>query len=156
MIKLLVLALSYALVAAAGFAAGVYFLPTLVEPAPPPAAEIEAVEAAARFTGTFRRDLPDSDFLHWGEGQVAVGTTAIAMRGELAPGPDYKLYLSPEAVTTARDFEAVKSRARSLGDVRAFHGFVVAVPPDVDLERYNTVVIWCETFRKLITAAAYR
>lgn len=156
MVRVFLLALSYVAVAAIGFMAGIYLLPTMIEPAPPEAAALQAAESAALFTAEVRREHPGSDFLHWGEGRFAIGKTSIAMRGELAPGPDYKLYLSRQPVANAAEFEAVKSNALRVGDVRAFHGFVMAVPPAVDVEQYSTVVIWCETFRKFITAATYR
>jgi hypothetical protein len=156
MIRPVLLTVSHIFVAFAAFMAGVYALPILVEPPPPSIVELEKLAEGAHFRAAFRRDLPGSDWLHWGEGTVTVGSAAIAMHGELAPGPDYKLYLSPDPVATAAEFEAVKARAVRLGDVRSFHGFVVAVPPSVDVERYNSVVIWCETFAKFITAAQYR
>ena len=154
--RIVSLTLSHALVAGVAFAAGVYWLPIVIEPEPPAAAELQSLEAGAVFAGRFRRDLPGSDFLHWGEGIVAVGARSVSLRGELAPGPDYKLYLSPEFVTTAAEFRAVKSRAVRLGDVRTFHGFVVAAPPSVEVGRYNSVVVWCETLGQFITAAQYR
>lgn len=156
LLLLLLLSLSHIAVAAIGFMAGIYLLPTIIEPAPPEAAALHAAESAALFSAEVRRDHPGSDFLHWGEGRFAVGKAAIAMRGELAPGPDYKLYLSRRPVGNAAEFEAVKAHALRLGDVRAFHGFIMDVPPHADVEQYNTVVIWCETFRKFITAATYR
>jgi hypothetical protein len=156
MLKPLLLTISHVFLAAVGFMAGVYALPIIVEPPTPPTVELQMHADGARFTGTFRRNLPGSDFLHWGEGTLAVGPAAVSMRGELTPGPDYKLYLSPEPVATAAEFQAVKARAVALGDVRSFHGFVIAVPPSVDVARYDTAVIWCETFAKFITAAQYR
>ena len=43
-----------------------------------------------------------------------------------------------------------------VGDVKTFKNFVVAVPESVDPARYNTVIVWCETFSQFITAARYR
>ena len=48
------------------------------------------MSAQAEYTGEFRKDLADSDALHWGEGTVSVGDRFISFMGELAPGPDYK------------------------------------------------------------------
>src|SRR5690606_34668058 len=124
---------------------GVYLLPVLVAPQAPSSSEVSAVSSAALYTGEFRRDLKDSDFLHWGEGKVSVGPTSIALAGKLAPGPDYKLYLSPEFVETEADFERLKSRMVRVGDVRTFENFVVPVPEGVDVSRYNTVIVWCES-----------
>ena len=37
-----------------------------------------------------------------------------------------------------------------VGDVKTFKNFLVSVPAAVDPTRYNTVVIWCETFGQFI------
>ncbi len=63
---------SHAAALAIGFALGVYFLPVLTAPAAPAPAALAAAAADARFTGTFNRDRPGSDFLHWGEGTVSL------------------------------------------------------------------------------------
>ncbi|MDP3288458.1 MAG: hypothetical protein Q8M64_09130, partial [Methyloversatilis sp.] len=89
---------SHAAVLGIGFALGIYALPILTAPTPPTAAEAASAAVGAMFTGEFRRDLKDSDLLHWGEGTVSIGRERIALTGRLAPGPDYKLYLSPEFV----------------------------------------------------------
>jgi hypothetical protein len=80
----------------------------------------------------------------------------IALAGELAPGPDYKLYLSPEFVETEADFKRLKASMARVGDVKTFKNFLVAVPEDVDPAGYNTVIVWCERFSQFITAAKYR
>ena len=154
--KKLLLLVSHLLAIAIGFALGVYFLPILTAPAAPSAAEVAAQTSQAAFSGQFRRDLKDSDALHWGEGALSVSRTSIGLLGEIAPGPDYKLYLSPEFVETEADFHRLKSRMVRVGDVKTFKNFVVAVPESVDPARYNTVVIWCESFSQFITAAKYR
>ncbi|MGD9833820.1 MAG: DM13 domain-containing protein, partial [Piscinibacter sp.] len=102
------------------------------------------------------RDLEDSDALHWGEGVVSVGARSIGLVGELAPGPDYKLYLSPEFVETEAEFMRLKASMVRVGDVKTFKNFLVAVPESVDIAQYNTVIIWCEAFGQFITAAQYR
>jgi len=152
----LVLLGSHLLALAAGFALGVYALPILIAPAAPAAADLAAQSSSAGFTGTFRRDLKDSDALHWGEGVVSVAATSIALTGKLAPGPDYKLYLSPEFLETEADFKRLKPRMVRVADVKTFENFLVAVPPGVDVARFNTVVIWCETFSQFISAAKYQ
>ena len=154
--KALILAVTHLAVAAAGFAAGIYALPILIAPASPTAAEVGAVAKEQSFTGTFRRDLKGSDAFHWGEGTVSVGPRAIALAGRLAPGPDYKVYLSPEYVDTREDFKRIKSSAVRVGDVKTFENFVVKVPEGIDPARYKAVIVWCETFSMFITAAQYR
>lgn len=150
------LAVSHVLVAAAGFALGIYMLPILTAPAAPTAAEVAPQAGQTMFTGQFRRDLKDSDFLHWGEGTVSIGPRAVAFMGRLAPGPDYKLYLSPEFVETEADFMRLKARMVRVGDVRTFENFIVPIPESVDPARYAAVIVWCESFGQFITAARYR
>jgi hypothetical protein len=154
--KNLLLVLSHGLVLGLGFALGIYLLPILTAPKAPAAAEIAALADQAGYRGQFRRDLKDSDLLHWGEGTVSVGARSIALMGRLAPGPDYKLYLSPEFVETEADFQRLKPRMLRVGDVRTFENFLVPVPEGVDVARYNSVIVWCEAFSQFITAAKYR
>jgi hypothetical protein len=154
--KALLLLISHGLVAAIGFAAGIYVLPILIAPPPPSSTELGAAAANASFSGEFRRDLRGSDALHWGEGTVSLGNGAVSFMGELAPGPDYKLYLSPEFVETEQDFLRIKAQMARVGDVKTFENFVVAVPGGIDPSRYNTVIVWCESFGQFITAARYQ
>ncbi|WDE09292.1 DM13 domain-containing protein [Thalassomonas viridans] len=143
-------------VGAIGFAAGIYFLPIITAPASPTGAEISALSAKAQYSAEFKRDLKDSDALHWGEGQLTVGSEFITLMGELAPGPDYRLYLSSTFVETEADFNRLKPAMVQVGDVKTFENFVVKVSPDIDPSQYNTVVVWCETFGEFITSAKYR
>lgn len=155
--KIVLLVASHVFTLAAGFALGVYFLPVLIAPAAPSATEIMAAHAGERsFQGTFRRNLKDSDALHWGEGTVVVSAKSIGLAGELAPGPDYKLYLSPEFVETEADFKRLKPSMARVGDVKTFKNFLVPVPASIDPARYNTVIVWCERFEQFITAAKYK
>lgn len=152
----LLLAASHLAALAAGFALGVYMLPILIAPQAPTMQAVREEAAGALYTGTFRRDLKDSDTLHWGEGKVSVTAKAVALEGELAPGPDYKLYLSPEFVETEADFNRLKPAMTRVGDVKTFKNFLVPLPPGADPSRYTTVVVWCETFGQFISAAKYR
>jgi hypothetical protein len=154
--KRLLLVCTHLACLAVGFALGVYFLPILIAPTAPTASEVAAKGAGAAFTAEFRRDLKDSDSFHWGEGKVSVGARAITLQGNLAPGPDYKLYLSPEFVETEADFVRLKPGMARVGDVRTFENFVVEVPEGVDVARYTTVIVWCESFGQFITAGKYR
>lgn len=150
------LSASHLLVLALGFGLGVYFLPVLTAPDAPGATEVAAQAQGAQWTAQFRRDLKDSDALHWGEGTVSVGARSIGLAGRLAPGPDYKLYLSPEFVETEADFLRLKASMARVGDVRTFDNFLVPVPEHIDVARYTAVIVWCESFGQFITAARYR
>lgn len=139
-----------------GFGLGVYLLPILTAPDGPAAEVLQQAERTAVFQGDFRRDLADSDALHWGEGRVLVGPDQVVLHGRLAPGPDYKLYLSPTFVETEADFKRLKSTMLRVGDIKTFENFAVALPPGTDLSAFTSVVVWCETFNEFITAARYR
>lgn len=154
--KRAVLVGSHLLVLVIGFALGIYALPILVAPSALSPKDIEALMGPAQWTAQFRRDLEDSDALHWGEGRVSVGPRSISLLGKLAPGPDYKLYLSPEFVETEADFQRLKPQMVRVGDVKTFENFLVPVPQGVDPSRFNTVIVWCEAFGQFITAARYR
>ena len=154
--RILIGLITHAAAAAIGFAAGIYVLPILLAPETPDADALRAAAADAAFSGTFARDLAGSDFLHWGEGTVSVGAARIVHEGALAPGPDYKLYLTPEFVEDEAGFEAIRDGALRVGDVETFDGFVVDLPDGADPAAYTTVVVWCESFGEFITAARYR
>ncbi len=154
--RILTLLVTHTLALAVGVAGGIYLLPILIAPQAPSAADVATQARGALFTAQFRRDLADSDLLHWGEGEVSVGERMITLQGRLAPGPDYKLYLSPEFVETEADFNRLKSRMVRVGDVRTFENFVVPVPPGVDPAQFSAVIVWCESFGQFITAARYR
>jgi hypothetical protein len=147
---------SHLLALGLGFALGVYLLPILVAPTAPSQADIDSLMGPSLWKAEFRRNLKDSDALHWGEGVVSVGPRSISLVGKLAPGPDYKLYLSPEFVETEADFMRLKGRMVRVGDVRTFENFLVPVPDGVDPARYTTVIVWCESFSQFSTAARYR
>ncbi|MFB3240316.1 DM13 domain-containing protein [Aeromonas salmonicida] len=147
---------THLLVAAAGFATGIYTLPILIAPPAPSSEAVAASQQQASFSGTFHRDLKDSDRLHWGEGKVSIGPDAVSLMGQLAPGPDYQLYLSLEFVETEADFSRLKSQMVHVGPVKTFDSFIVPLPASIDPARYTSVIVWCETFGQFITAARYR
>ena len=139
-----------------GFVLGIYLLPILIAPEGPAEQDVRSVADSSQFTAEFRRDLEDSDALHWGEGTLYVGPDSIALEGRLAPGPDYRLYLSPEFVETEADFEALKSQMVEVGPVRTFDNFMVSVPDSIDPSAFRAAIVWCESFGQFITAAQYR
>ena len=152
----LVLLATHVAMLAVGFVIGIYALPILTAPEGPSEAAIEATAGAALFKGRFDRGLKGSDFVHWGEGEVRVLADKIAHEGRLSPGPDYKLYLAPQFVDTKEGFLKIKAEAKRIGDVKTFDGFLLEVPPGVDVAAYTTVVVWCEAFSQFISAARYR
>ena len=79
--KPLLLIASHLIALAAGFALGVYVLPILIAPPAPTLQQIQSGLPAPQWTATFRRDLKDSDALHWGEGAVSISPQAVSLVG---------------------------------------------------------------------------
>lgn len=156
MFRLIVFLISHGLAMAAGFALGIYLLPILTAPTAPSDAEIASASSQAVFTARFEKDLPGSDFLHWGNGKVSISTRRISFSGELAPGPDYKLYLTPELALDEASFLALKQRSAYVGDVKTFDNFILDMPQHVNPADYRALIVWCESFGQFITAAEYR
>ncbi|RZJ24184.1 MAG: hypothetical protein EOO54_10195, partial [Haliea sp.] len=123
--KILLLAVTHLLVLCMGVALGIYLLPILAAPPAPTAQEVRTAAAGGSYSTAFRRDLKGSDALHWGEGTVSVGPAAVSFMGRLAPGPAYRLYLSPGVVETEADFLRVKAQSLAVGDVKTFDNFIV-------------------------------
>ena len=155
--KFILLSVSHSAFLALGFALGVYFLPVLIAPDSPTAEVIEQAAKDARYKTTFEEKRGDSDSFHWAEGEVFVSTKQIIFKGKMAPGPDYQLYLSPKYIETEDEFLAeVKAQSVRVDVIKSFDGFIINVPQGIDIERYNTVVIWCEQFKEYISSAQYR
>ncbi|WP_137718398.1 DM13 domain-containing protein [Methylobacillus flagellatus] len=139
-----------------GFALGIYLLPILTAPDSPATTSLVQVQNTALYTATLRRDLRGSDPLHWGEGTLYVKDDTIALMGKLAPGPDYRLYLSPRFVDDRAGFLRHKADMVQIGHIRTFNDFLVDVPQGIDVSAFNTVIVWCESFGQFITAAQYQ
>ena len=91
--------------------------------------------------------------LHWGDGIVMMNANKIWLYGTISPGPDCRLYLVPEFVDNGAAFLAIKAESRQIGAVKAFENFALDLPPAIDLDKYDVVVIWCEAFKQFITSA---
>lgn len=143
--------------ALAGFALGVYYLPILLEEEGI-SDEMAAMAAAeADRSGMFRRDLEGSDSLHWGQGKIILSTKNgqqfFTLQGQVSPGPDYKLYLTPTLVKTGQGFMAIKSQSVRVADIKSFTNFQVPVPSSIQTGDYQAVAVWCERFEQFITSA---
>ena len=142
-----------------GFGLGVYFLPILTAETILTAekgldtAAIEALSQSALRQGTFIRDLPGSDGLHWGDGVIMANADQIWLDGEISPGPDYRLYLIPKYVETAAEFLQIKADSTQIGPIKAFENFALDIPADVEVRNFLAALIWCEAFGQFITAA---
>lgn len=152
----IMLVATHCVIGVAGFGLGIYALPILTAPPAPSQSQVQELATQAQYSAVFRKDLKDSDALHWGEGTVHLSPTTITLMGKLAPGPDYKLYLASEFVETEADFNRLKSQMVQVDDVKTFNNFVVNLPAGIELEKFNSVIIWCESFGEFITSAQYR
>jgi hypothetical protein len=151
--------LSFIAGAVAGTAFGValgFFAFPYVFPPPPAAEQLSEVDrrGAVLAEGTFIHANP-SDPIHYGKGTATVRRDNVFLGEdfEVGPGPKFHVYLVPKA--TIRSSSDLKNEMFvDLGRLRAFKGSQrYAVPPGVDLAKYQSVIIWCEQFSVLISPA---
>jgi len=143
---------------AGGFALGVFVYPYIF------LADIVATEKVddkpARkivATGTFIHANP-GDPIHYGKGKVTAYQDLVHLEGdfEVGPGPKFHVYLVPEKSVVAST-NVSRTMFVDLGRLKAFKGSQnYPVPAGADLNRYGSVVIWCEQFGVLISPAALK
>ena len=156
MFKFIRFLVTHGIAFAIGLALGIYLLPILIAPDAPSRAQVDASAQQALFSADFHRKLAGSDFLHWGEGRVAISATQISFMGSLAPGPDYQLYLTPTLAQTEEEFLMIKGESAKIGPVKTFRNFILDIPPNFNPADYRGLIVWCETFGEFITAGRYR
>jgi hypothetical protein len=138
----------------AGFAGGIFVFPYLFPP--PPVNEVVDSKISSEIvaTGTFIHANP-SDPVHYGRGRVSIYPKLLHLESdfEVGPGPKYHVYLVPEA-SISNETRVQDAMYVDLGRLKAFSGGQnYAIPDGVDLEKYRSVVIWCEQFNVLISPA---
>ena len=96
------------------------------------------------------------DAIHYARGTAIVGIGndgKKVLRFEnftSAQGPDLKVYLGKNA-----DGSQVKESGVNLGSLPATDGsYNIALPDDLDLSQYKSVVIWCEAFSVTFSVAS--
>ena len=139
-----------------GLGLGIYLLPILTAPKSVDIDKIIKLEKNALYKTLFVKDLKGSDLFHWGEAKVTVSKNEIIVNGSIAPGPDYKLYLTKEFVEQEEEFLFIRDKSKYIAEVKTFKNFVITIPENIDINDYNTIVIWCESFSEFITAAKYK
>ena len=138
-----------------GFAAGIFFFPYLFPP--PTAAEVltqSDLASPVMARGTFIHADP-SDPVHWGKGSVSVRRDSVFLEEnfEVGPGPKYHFYLVPKA-EFRRSGDLKDQMFVDLGRLRSFKGSQrYAIPADIDISKYASLIIWCEAFSVLISPA---
>ena len=156
MFRFLRFLLTHGIALALGFVLGIYLLPILIAPEAPSNSEVTASSQQAIFSGEFRKDLPGSDFLHWGDGNFSISRNQVSFMGSLAPGPDYQLYMTRELAVTEQEFLLIKEQSAKIGAVMTFDNFILNLPENINPADFKAIIIWCETFGEFITAASYQ
>jgi len=59
-------------------------------------------------------------------------------------------------VANKASFAGIKPRSVQVGEVKSFNGFILDIPPQIEIDAYTSLLIWCEAFSQFITAARYR
>ena len=83
---------------------------------------------------------------------IRVILNVISFKGEVEPGPDYKIYLTVDKSS----FLEMKKEAVLIGELKNFGNFRKSIPDSVNVNEFTTVQIWCERFSKFIGSAEYR
>ena len=141
---------------AAGFALGIFIYPYVF------LADIVATDKVENpgsrkvvAGGAFIHANP-GDPIHYGKGKVTAyqGLVHLESDFEVGPGPKFHVYLVPEK-SVLPSTNVARTMFVDLGRLKAFKGSQnYPVPAGVDLEKYGSVVIWCEQFGMLISPAA--
>jgi hypothetical protein len=144
--------------AAGGFALGIFVYPYIFlsdivakEKVENPASR----KVVAR--GTFIHANP-ADPIHHGKGKVTVYQDLVHLESdfEVGPGPKFHVYLVPEP-NVVPSTNVARTMFVDLGRLKAFKGSQnYPVPPGTTLDKYPSVVIWCEQFGVLISPAALK
>lgn len=139
----------------AGTGLGIYLLPILTAQENASLNEINDVKKLAKYKGEFNRNQKGSDVFHWAEGELYVTDSEIAFRGQVAPGPDYKIYLTKAQAVDKNSFLEMKKEAVLIGELKNFGNFRKSIPDSVNVNEFTTVQIWCERVSKFIGSAVY-
>ncbi|WP_423062746.1 DM13 domain-containing protein [Candidiatus Paracoxiella cheracis] len=138
-----------------GVALTVIFYPFLF---PPPQVNEQIVNMASKMI-VAKGSFIGFDRVHYGKGNVTIYKDGskyevfLNKNFEVGPGPAFHIYLSESAnITTKRAFQTAKNY--DLGMLKSFSGSqVYQVPSDIDFSKIKSVVVWCVSFRQLISSA---
>jgi hypothetical protein len=138
-----------------GLALGLFLFPFIFPP-PPASEQLSEAERASPILaeGRFIHANP-SDPVHWGKGSVSLRAGSVFLESdfEVGPGPKYHVYLVPGPRLRSSG-ELAGQAFVDLGRLRSFQGSQrYALPPGLDVSKYQSVIVWCEQFSVLITPA---
>jgi len=147
---------SHLALAGIGFAAGIYILPVLTAEKGSTIDELKSVKDNFRYQGEFNKNQKGSNAVHWAEGNLFVNDREIAFEGTVAPGPDYKIYLTKKKADSKDEFIKIKEDSLYIGDLKSFGNFIKTLPNGVNIDEYSAVQIWCESFGQFISSASFK
>jgi hypothetical protein len=137
-----------------GLGLGFFLFPFVFPPPPGTDQLLESERGRPVATGMFIHADP-SDPIHYGKGKVSLYERTLFLEPdfEVGPGPAFHVYLVPkEKIRASGDLG--DAMFVDLGRLRAFKGSQrYAIPSGLTLNRYQSVVIWCERFGVLISPA---
>jgi hypothetical protein len=144
---------------AGGVALGIFvypylFLADIVATEKVPEKPAGQAERKVLARGTFVHANP-SDPIHYGKGRVTVydGLLHLEPDFEVGPGPKFHVYLVPEKEVVPST-NVARTMFVDLGRLKAFKGSQnYDVPAGISIEKFGSVVIWCEQFGVLISPA---
>jgi len=143
---------------AAGFGLGIFFYPYIFLADIVASDQVDSQPARKIVaTGTFIHANP-GDPIHYGKGKVTAYQDLVHLEGdfEVGPGPKFHVYLVPEK-NVIPSTNVARTMFVDLGRLKAFKGSQnYPVPAGADLNRYGSVVIWCEQFGVLISPATLK
>lgn len=139
---------------AGGFAGGIFLFPYLFPPPPVNEMVLDKDKRKVLARGDFIHANP-ADPVHYGQGRLTVydGLLHLEEDFEVGPGPKFHVYLVPEAEVTP-DTRVNETMYVDLGRLKAFSGSQnYPIPDGVNVQDFQSVVIWCEQFNVLISPA---
>jgi hypothetical protein len=128
-------------------------LPVVAEAAPP------AQNAVQLGMFKFDETAPGRDAVHWANGAGAIYRVdgAVLLRFdetfEAGPGPNFWVYLNTAPVGDEATFNADTDRVK-IAPLKSFRGGQnFTLPSGIDIAKFHTVTIWCESFSVYIGSA---
>lgn len=137
-----------------GVALGFFLFPYIF---PPPEAMEQLTQSEKTMLvakGTFIQADP-GDPVHYGKGKVSIYKKTVFLHEdfEVGPGPDFHVYLVPKVKVRASS-DVADTMYVDLGRLRSFKGSQkYPIPAGLDLNKFETVVVWCQQFSVLISPA---
>lgn len=145
-----------------GVAATVFVYPFIFPP-PQVNEKIENIQSKKLIAhGKFIHPNP-LDPIHWGKGNVSIYShrngvlreVYFAKDFQVGPGPAFYVYLSQGVnIRNNSEFKKYQSSNVELSVLKSFKGSqLYKIPSKINLQKFQSVVVWCKTFHQLITSA---